>query len=85
MGDNQKPANIAKAALEHAEKNGNNVIILDTAGRLHIDEEMMEELQEIKNTVEVHQSILVVDAMTGQDAVNVAENFNCLLYTSRCV
>ena len=76
MGDNQKPANIAKAALEHAEKDGNNVIILDTAGRLHIDEEMMEELQEIKNTVEVHQSILVVDAMTGQDAVNVAENFN---------
>ena len=76
MGDNQKPANIAKAALEHAEKNGNNVIILDTAGRLHVDEEMMEELQEIKNTVEVHQSILVVDAMTGQDAVNVAENFN---------
>ena len=76
MGDNQKPANIAKAALEHAEKNGNNVIILDTAGRLHIDEEMMEELQEIKNTVEVHQSILVVDAMTGQDAVNVAENSN---------
>ena len=76
MGDNQKPANIAKAALEHADKNGNNVIILDTAGRLHIDEEMMEELQEIKNTVEVHQSILVVDAMTGQDAVNVAENFN---------
>ena len=76
MGDNQKPANIAKAALEHAEKNGNNVIILDTAGRLHIDEEMMEELQEIKNTVEVHQSILVVDAMTGQDIVNVAENFN---------
>ena len=76
MGDNQKPANIAKAALEHAEKNGNNVIILDTAGRLHIDEEMMEELQEIKNTVEVHQSIRVVDAMTGQDAVNVAETFN---------
>ena len=76
MGDNQKPANIAKAALEHAEKNGNNVIILDTAGRLHIDEDMMAELQEIKNTVEVHQSILVVDAMTGQDAVNVAENFN---------
>ena len=76
MGDNQKPANIAKAALEHAKANHQNVIILDTAGRLHIDEEMMEELQEIKNTVEVHQSILVVDAMTGQDAVNVAENFN---------
>ncbi len=76
MRENQKPANIAKAALEHAEKNGNNIIILDTAGRLHIDEEMMEELQEIKSTIEVHQSILVVDAMTGQDAVNVAENFN---------
>ena len=76
MGENHKPANIAKAAIEHAQKNGNDLVILDTAGRLHIDEEMMEELQEIKNTVEVHQSILVVDAMTGQDAVNVAENFN---------
>ena len=76
MGDNQKPANIAKAAIEHAAKHGNNLIILDTAGRLHVDEEMMEELQEIKDTVEVHQSILVVDAMTGQDAVNVADNFN---------
>ena len=48
MGENQKPANIAKAAIEHAQKNGNNVVILDTAGRLHVDEEMMEELQEIK-------------------------------------
>ncbi|MCB7303285.1 signal recognition particle protein [Bariatricus massiliensis] len=76
MGDKQKPADIAKAALEHAAKNGNNLIILDTAGRLHVDEEMMEELQDIKNAVEVHQTILVVDAMTGQDAVNVAENFN---------
>ena len=76
MGENQKPANIAKAAMEYAGKNGHNIIILDTAGRLHIDEEMMEELQEIKKTVEVHQSILVVDAMTGQDAVNVADNFN---------
>ncbi len=76
MGDKNKPANIAKAALEHAHKNGNNIVILDTAGRLHIDEEMMEELQEIKETVTVHQTILVVDAMTGQDAVNVAGNFN---------
>ena len=76
MGDNQKPANIAKAALEHAEKNGNNVIILDTAGRLHIDENMMTELVEIKENVDVFQSILVVDAMTGQDAVNVAKEFN---------
>lgn len=76
MGENQKPANIAKAALEHAAKNGNNLIILDTAGRLHVDEDMMAELQEIKKTVEVHQSILVADAMTGQDAVNVADQFN---------
>lgn len=76
MGDKQKPADIAKAALEHAAKNGNNLIILDTAGRLHVDEEMMEELQDIKSAVEVHQTILVVDAMTGQDAVNVADNFN---------
>ncbi len=76
MGDTHKPANIAKAALEHAQKNGNNLVILDTAGRLHIDEDMMAELQEIKETVEVHQTILVIDAMTGQDAVNVAKDFN---------
>ena len=76
MGDSHKPADIARAALEHARKNGNNLVILDTAGRLHIDEDMMAELQEIKETVEVHQTILVVDAMTGQDAVNVAEEFN---------
>lgn len=76
MGENQKPANIAKAALEHAVKNGHNLIILDTAGRLHVDEDMMAELQEIKEAVEVHQTILVVDAMTGQDAVNVADTFN---------
>lgn len=76
MGDSHKPADIARAALEHARKNGNNVVILDTAGRLHIDEDMMAELQEIKETVEVHQTILVIDAMTGQDAVNVAEEFN---------
>ncbi len=76
MGENHKPANIAKAALEHAAKNGNNLVILDTAGRLHIDEDMMAELQEIKETVAVHQTILVVDAMTGQDAVNVAGSFN---------
>ena len=76
MGDSHKPADIARAALEHARKNGNNLVILDTAGRLHIDEDMMTELQEIKETVEVHQTILVIDAMTGQDAVNVAEEFN---------
>ena len=76
MGDKARPADIAKAALKHAEKNGNNLVILDTAGRLHIDEDMMAELQEIKDAVEVHQTILVVDAMTGQDAVNVAGSFN---------
>ena len=76
MGENHKPANIAKAALEHAAKNGHNMVILDTAGRLHVDEDMMAELQEIKETVDVHQTILVVDAMTGQDAVNVASSFN---------
>ena len=76
MGDSHRPADIARAALEHARKNGNNLVILDTAGRLHIDEDMMAELQEIKETVEVHQTILVIDAMTGQDAVNVAEEFN---------
>lgn len=76
MGENHKPSDIAKAAMEHAAKNGNNLVILDTAGRLHIDEDMMAELQQIKEAVEVHQTILVVDAMTGQDAVNVASNFN---------
>ena len=76
MGEKHSPVNIAKAAVEHAEKNGNNVVILDTAGRLHIDEDMMTELQEIKRSVQVDQTILVVDAMTGQDAVNAATMFN---------
>lgn len=76
MGENHKPVDIAKAALEHAVKNGHNVVILDTAGRLHIDEDMMAELKEIKEKVEVHQTILVVDVMTGQDAVNVAKEFD---------
>ncbi len=76
MGDNHNPVDIAKASIEHAQKNGHNVVILDTAGRLHIDEEMMTELQEIKKNVEVHQTILVVDVMTGQDAVNVSKDFD---------
>ncbi len=76
MGDKHKPLNIAKAAIEHASKNGFNVVILDTAGRLHVDEAMMEELHEIKSNLEVHQTILVVDSMTGQDAVNVSQSFN---------
>lgn len=75
MGTNHKPVDIAKAAMEHASKNGLNVVILDTAGRLHVDEDMMAELQEIQAGVAVDQKILVVDAMTGQDAVNVASTF----------
>lgn len=76
MGDKQKPLNIAKAAIEHAKKNNNNVVILDTAGRLHVDEDMMNELVEIRDNIELTQAVLVVDAMTGQDAVNVAKEFN---------
>ena len=76
MGSNHKPVDIVKASIEHAAKNNNNIVIIDTAGRLHIDEEMMAELQEIKANVEVHQTLLVVDAMTGQDAVNVAKEFD---------
>lgn len=76
MGDKQNPVNIAKAAIEHAKNQNFNVVILDTAGRLHVDEDMMQELIRIKEEVNVDQTILVVDAMTGQDAVNVAESFN---------
>ncbi len=76
MGDKEKPVNIAKAAAEYAKKKEFNVLIIDTAGRLHVDEEMMAELAEIKKAVDVFQTILVVDAMTGQDAVNVAGTFD---------
>lgn len=76
MGTDHKPVEIAKQAIAHAEKNGHNVVILDTAGRLHVDEDMMKELQEVKAQVAVHQTLLVVDAMTGQDAVNVAKQFD---------
>jgi len=76
MGTDHSPAVIAREAYAYAEKNGHNVVILDTAGRLHIDEDMMKELQEIKENVTVHQTLLVVDAMTGQDAVNVAREFD---------
>ncbi len=75
MGTQHKPVNIAKAAIEHAKSHGMSVVILDTAGRLHIDEDMMQELIEIRGSVDVTQSILVVDSMTGQDAVNVATTF----------
>ena len=76
MGTDHKPVEIARKAIAYAEKNGHNVVILDTAGRLHIDESMMEELAEIKKELTVHQTLLVVDAMTGQDAVNVAKEFD---------
>ena len=76
MGTNNNPVDIAKAAIQHAKNNNFNVVILDTAGRLHVDEDMMEELQEIKSNIAVDQTILVVDSMTGQDAVNVAATFN---------
>ncbi|HIX29609.1 MAG TPA: signal recognition particle protein [Candidatus Blautia stercoravium] len=75
MGDKNSPVDIAKAAYEHAKNEKYNVLILDTAGRLHIDEDMMKELAQIKEAIAVDQTILVVDAMTGQDAVNVAETF----------
>lgn len=76
MGDQNSPVNIAKAAVEHAAKNGIQIVFLDTAGRLHVDETMMEELQLIKQNVNVTCTILTVDAMTGQDAVNVAKSFD---------
>ena len=76
MGDQVRPARIADAAYAHAKKNGFDVLIIDTAGRLHIDQDMMDELKEIRETVEVDATLLTVDAMTGQDAVKVAEAFN---------
>ncbi len=76
MGTGHSPVNIAKAAMEHAKSNDNNVVIIDTAGRLHIDEELMDELVEIRDNIDITQTLLVVDAMTGQDAVNVASTFD---------
>ena len=79
MGDKVNPVDIAKAGIAHARENGNNVIIIDTAGRLHIDENLMDELESIKAEVKPQEILLVVDSMTGQDAVNVAEKFNSTL------
>lgn len=76
MGEKISPVDIAKAGIEHANKHGNDLVIIDTAGRLHIDEALMDELENIKKLVKPHEILLVVDAMTGQDAVNVAESFN---------
>ncbi len=76
MGDKTKPADIAAAAYSHAKKNGHDTLIIDTAGRLHIDQEMMDELKDIRSKVDVDITLLTVDAMTGQDAVKVAEAFD---------
>ena len=76
MGDKASPVDISRAAVEHARKNGYDVLIIDTAGRLHIDEELMDELESIRNSIEISDVLLAVDAMTGQEAVNVAEAFH---------
>ncbi len=76
MGDKVNPVEIAKAGIDHGIDHGNDLIIIDTAGRLHIDEDLMEELQNIKGTIKPHEILLVIDSMTGQDAVNVAQHFN---------
>lgn len=79
MGDSVSPVDIAKTAVAHAIKHGNDMVFLDTAGRLHVDEELMAELSNIKEVASPTEILLVVDAMLGQDAVNVAESFNNLL------
>ncbi|WP_028236156.1 signal recognition particle protein [Pseudobutyrivibrio sp. MD2005] len=76
LGDKEKPVKIAKEAMDYAKKNGFDVVIFDTAGRLHIDEDMMDELASIKKNIDILNTILVVDAMTGQDAVNVSQTFD---------
>ncbi|SDH39801.1 signal recognition particle subunit FFH/SRP54 (srp54) [Pseudobutyrivibrio sp. 49] len=76
LGDKEKPVKIAKEAMDYAKKNGFDVVIFDTAGRLHIDEDMMNELAAIKSNIDILNTILVVDAMTGQDAVNVSQTFD---------
>lgn len=77
--DEKNAVKIARAGIEHAVKHGHDMVFIDTAGRLHIDEDMMQELQDIKAAVQPHEILLVVDSMTGQDAVNVAQSFNDLL------
>lgn len=76
LGDQTSPVEIARAGLQHAKENGNDYVIIDTAGRLHIDEELMEELKQIHQVTKPDEVLLVVDAMTGQDAVNVAQSFH---------
>lgn len=85
MGDKVNPVDIAKASIEHAKNNNNNVVIIDTAGRLHIDENLMGEIKNIKDAVDPNEILLVVDSMTGQDAVNVSKSFNEVLDISGVV
>ena len=82
MGTEINPVDIAKASLEHAKKNGNDLVIVDTAGRLHIDDELMKEIESIKSALNPREILLVLDSMTGQDAVNVAEAFDKALNIS---
>lgn len=74
--ENKNPVNIAKNGIDYARKNGKDLVIIDTAGRLAVDEQMMNEIEEIKKTIQPHETLFVVDAMTGQDAVNTAKAFN---------
>ncbi|SHE61009.1 signal recognition particle protein [Clostridium fallax] len=82
MGDKISAVDIAKAGIANARENGYNMVIIDTAGRLHIDEDLMQELKDVKEAVNPNEILLVVDSMTGQDAVNVAETFNSNLDVS---
>ena len=82
MGTDTPAPKIAKAAIEHAKQHGNDFVIIDTAGRLHIDDDLMQELEDIKECVNPDEILLVIDAMTGQDAVNIAESFNARLEIS---
>ncbi len=85
LGTDVSPVKIAKEGIEHAKKHGHDIVFIDTAGRLHIDEKMMDELKDIKSSVNPHEILLVIDAMLGQDAVNVAETFNSMLDISGVV
>ncbi len=85
MGTDVSAVEIATKAVEHAKAHGNDFVIIDTAGRLHIDDELMQELEDVKNAVSPEEILLVIDAMTGQDAVNVAESFNNRLEISGVV
>lgn len=76
---NNDPVSIAKSAIAHAKTNGHNVVIVDTAGRLAVDEQMMKEIANVHKAIQPHETLFVVDAMTGQDAVNTAKAFNDIL------